>query len=65
MINIDIVPWPFLCNSIPSFIGIDCMLCNEFNIGFVENKHFWRQQKHSVIIDLLVAKKSPAKAMLV
>jgi hypothetical protein len=36
------------------------MFADKIDVGLVQNHHFWRQQKNSVVIDFLVGVKAPA-----
>ena len=61
MVNIDIMPGCFFRYGVPSFIRINGMVCNKYDIRFVQLHHFRWQQEDGLLIDFAMGIEAPAK----
>ena len=64
MVQIYVVARAFLFEKISPFVRIDRMGLQIVDMWFKKDQHIGRQQKDSLVIDLLVTIESPRKSMV-
>ena len=65
MVNINIVSRCFAVNSVPSFVRVNSMLSNEFDVRLVKSKQFGWKGEYRHTVDPLVTVKPPTGSTVV